>query len=186
MLRPLRPSSGEARPDAGPKRCATSYLAAVHRRSGRPVSVRLENGRPSDSGPTRRNRVEEESPYLRQHADNPVNWQPWVERALEAATERDVPIFLSIGYSACHWWHVMEAESFEDEAIAEVLNENFVPIKVNREERPDVDSIYMTVCQLAIYDSCQNSVLYTEAVFSTTSFLCFIPKPMNQPFSRYA
>jgi len=99
--------------------------------------------------PTRRNRLEEEeSPYLRQHADNPVNWQPWDEQALEAAKERDVPIFLSIGYSACHWCHVMEAESFEDESVAEVLNENFVPIKVDREERPDVDSIYMTVCQL--------------------------------------
>ncbi len=99
--------------------------------------------------PTRRNRLdEEESPYLRQHADNPVNWQPWDERALEAAKERDVPIFLSIGYSACHWCHVMEEESFADEEVAEILNENFVPIKVDREERPDVDSIYMTVCQL--------------------------------------
>ncbi|MBZ6496340.1 thioredoxin domain-containing protein [Natrinema longum] len=99
--------------------------------------------------PTSRNRLEEEeSPYLRQHADNPVNWQPWDEEALEAAKERDVPIFLSIGYSACHWCHVMEEESFEDEAVAEVLNENFVPIKVDREERPDIDSIYMTVCQL--------------------------------------
>jgi uncharacterized protein YyaL (SSP411 family) len=99
--------------------------------------------------PTGRNRLdEEESPYLRQHADNPVNWQPWDERALEAAKERDVPIFLSIGYSACHWCHVMEEESFADEAVADVLNEQFVPIKVDREERPDVDSIYMTVCQL--------------------------------------
>ncbi|MFC6717467.1 thioredoxin domain-containing protein [Natrialbaceae archaeon GCM10025810] len=103
----------------------------------------------SDADPTRRNRLdEEESPYLRQHADNPVNWQPWDEAALEAARERDVPIFLSIGYSACHWCHVMEEESFADEAVAEVLNENFVPIKVDREERPDVDSVYMTVCQL--------------------------------------
>ncbi|QSW98720.1 thioredoxin domain-containing protein [Haloterrigena alkaliphila] len=99
--------------------------------------------------PTARNRLEdEESPYLRQHADNPVNWQPWDEQALEAARERDVPIFLSIGYSACHWCHVMADESFADEAVAEVLNENFVPIKVDREERPDIDSIYMTVCQL--------------------------------------
>ncbi|RQG91640.1 thioredoxin domain-containing protein [Natrarchaeobius halalkaliphilus] len=99
--------------------------------------------------PTRRNRLgEEQSPYLRQHADNPVNWQPWDEEALEAARERDVPIFLSIGYSACHWCHVMESESFADETVAETLNEEFVPIKVDREERPDVDSIYMTVCQL--------------------------------------
>ena len=96
-----------------------------------------------------RNRLDdEESPYLRQHADNPVNWQPWDGDALEAAREREVPIFLSIGYSACHWCHVMESESFADEEVAELLNDEFVPIKVDREERPDVDSIYMTVCQL--------------------------------------
>ncbi|PSP83207.1 thioredoxin domain-containing protein [Halobacteriales archaeon QS_1_68_17] len=101
------------------------------------------------SAPTSRNRLdEEESPYLRQHADNPVNWQPWDETALEAARERDVPIFLSIGYSACHWCHVMEDESFQDEAVAELLNEHFVPIKVDREERPDVDSVYQTICQM--------------------------------------
>ncbi|USZ67982.1 thioredoxin domain-containing protein [Halorussus salilacus] len=105
---------------------------------------------PSDphGDPTDRNRLdEEESPYLRQHADNPVNWQPWDEAALDAAAEREVPIFLSVGYSACHWCHVMEDESFEDEAVARVLNENFVPIKVDREERPDLDSIYQTICQ---------------------------------------
>jgi hypothetical protein len=96
-----------------------------------------------------RNRLDEEaSPYLRQHADNPVNWQPWDGAALEAARGTDRPIFLSIGYSACHWCHVMEEESFADETVAEVLNEEFVPIKVDREERPDVDSVYMTVCQL--------------------------------------
>ncbi|PSQ28000.1 thioredoxin domain-containing protein [Halobacteriales archaeon QS_9_68_17] len=101
------------------------------------------------SAPTERNRLdEEESPYLRQHADNPVNWQPWDEQALAAARERDVPVFLSVGYSACHWCHVMEEESFEDEEIAETLNGDFVPIKVDREERPDLDSIYQTVCQL--------------------------------------
>ncbi|NIB99559.1 thioredoxin domain-containing protein [Halobacterium sp. R2-5] len=100
------------------------------------------------SDPTARNRLDEAaSPYLRQHADNPVNWQPWDEQAFEAARERDVPIFLSVGYSACHWCHVMEEESFSDPEVAEVLNEHFVPIKVDREERPDVDSLYMTVCQ---------------------------------------
>jgi uncharacterized protein YyaL (SSP411 family) len=100
------------------------------------------------SDPTARNRLEEaQSPYLRQHADNPVNWQPWDEQALEAAAERDVPIFLSIGYAACHWCHVMEEESFQDDSVAETLNENFVPIKVDREERPDVDSVYMSICQ---------------------------------------
>ena len=98
--------------------------------------------------PTSRNRLDEEaSPYLQAHADNPVNWQPWDETAKQAAKERDVPIFLSIGYAACHWCHVMAEESFEDEAAAELLNEHFVPVKVDREERPDVDSIYMTICQ---------------------------------------
>ncbi|MCH7661699.1 MAG: thioredoxin domain-containing protein [Euryarchaeota archaeon] len=98
---------------------------------------------------TDRNRLDEEgSPYLRQHADNPVNWQPWDEAAIAEAKERDVPIFLSVGYSACHWCHVMEDESFQSEEIAEKLNENFVPIKVDREERPDLDSIYQTICQL--------------------------------------
>jgi len=101
------------------------------------------------STPTDRNRLDEAaSPYLEQHADNPVNWQPWDEQALETAREHDVPIFLSIGYSACHWCHVMEEESFEDESIARQLNERFVPIKVDREERPDLDSVYQTVCQL--------------------------------------
>ncbi|MFW5918214.1 MAG: DUF255 domain-containing protein, partial [Haloferacaceae archaeon] len=101
------------------------------------------------SDPTGRNRLdEEESPYLRQHADNPVHWQPWDGKALDAARERDVPIFLSVGYSACHWCHVMEEESFQDEAVAELLNDSFVPIKVDREERPDLDRIYQTICQL--------------------------------------
>jgi len=101
------------------------------------------------SDPTRRNRLDEEaSPYLRQHADNPVHWQPWDQTALAAARERDVPIFLSVGYSACHWCHVMAEESFEDEATAAVLNERFVPVKVDREERPDLDAVYQTVCQL--------------------------------------
>ena len=95
------------------------------------------------------NRLDEEvSPYLRQHADNPVNWQPWDDEALAAARERDVPIFLSIGYSACHWCHVMAEESFESEAVAETLNEEFVPVKVDREERPDLDQLYITICQL--------------------------------------
>jgi len=99
--------------------------------------------------PTDRNRLDEAgSPYLRQHADNPVHWQPWDETAFEAARERDVPIFLSIGYSACHWCHVMEEESFSDPEVAEALNEHFVPIKVDREERPDVDALYMKVCQV--------------------------------------
>ena len=99
--------------------------------------------------PLSRNRLdEEESPYLRQHADNPVHWQPWDDAALTAARATDRPIFLSIGYSACHWCHVMAEESFEDEEVASVLNDSFVPIKVDREERPDLDRVYQTICQL--------------------------------------
>jgi len=101
------------------------------------------------SDPTDRNRLDEEaSPYLRQHADNPVDWQPWDETALEAAAAENEPLFVSIGYSACHWCHVMEEESFADESVAAVINDAFVPIKVDREERPDVDSVFMTICQL--------------------------------------
>ena len=100
------------------------------------------------TNPTERNRLDEEqSPYLAAHADNPVNWQPWDETAMAAAREQDKPIFLSIGYAACHWCHVMAEESFEDEAVADILNEHFIPVKVDREERPDIDSIYMTICQ---------------------------------------
>src|SRR3954462_419322 len=88
------------------------------------------------------------SPYLRQHAHNPVDWYPWGEEALRRARELDRPIFLSIGYSACHWCHVMEKESFEDPEIGKILNEHFISIKVDREERPDLDQIYMTAVQL--------------------------------------
>ena len=90
----------------------------------------------------------ETSPYLLQHVDNPVDWYPWSEEAFRKAREEDKPVFLSIGYSTCHWCHVMAHESFEDEEIAEILNRHFVSIKVDKEERPDVDSIYMGVCQV--------------------------------------
>ncbi|MGZ8611188.1 MAG: thioredoxin domain-containing protein [Actinomycetota bacterium] len=89
----------------------------------------------------------ETSPYLLQHADNPVDWYPWGEEALERARAQDRPILLSIGYAACHWCHVMERESFEDEATAALMNEHFVSIKVDREERPDLDAIYMDAVQ---------------------------------------
>ena len=92
--------------------------------------------------------ADEQSPYLLQHKDNPVDWYPWGEEAFETARREDKPIFLSIGYSTCHWCHVMEEESFEDPEVAERLNDTFVPIKVDREERPDVDTIYMNVCQM--------------------------------------
>ena len=87
------------------------------------------------------------SPYLLQHAENPVNWYPWCDEAFAKAREGNKPIFLSIGYSTCHWCHVMAHESFEDEQTAAILNKHFVSIKVDREERPDIDSVYMSVCQ---------------------------------------
>ena len=90
----------------------------------------------------------ETSPYLLQHRDNPVDWYPWGAEALAKSKAENKPIFLSIGYSACHWCHVMEHESFESERIAKILNEHFVPIKVDREERPDLDQIYMNAVQL--------------------------------------
>ncbi len=89
----------------------------------------------------------ETSPYLLQHADNPVEWYPWGEEALQQASDLDKPILLSIGYAACHWCHVMAHESFEDEETAALMNQYFVNIKVDREERPDLDSIYMSAVQ---------------------------------------
>ena len=89
----------------------------------------------------------EQSPYLLQHANNPVDWYPWGKEAFNRAKELDRPIFLSIGYSTCHWCHVMEHESFEDDSVAKLLNENFISIKVDREELPEIDHLYMSVCQ---------------------------------------
>lgn len=89
----------------------------------------------------------EKSPYLLQHATNPVDWYPWGEEAFEKAKKENKPIFLSVGYSTCHWCHVMEKESFEDESVAAVMNEHYVNIKVDREERPDVDRMYMMFVQ---------------------------------------
>jgi uncharacterized protein YyaL (SSP411 family) len=89
----------------------------------------------------------EKSPYLLQHVNNPVDWYPWSRNAFNLAKSKNKPIFLSIGYSTCHWCHVMAHESFEDKEVAGLLNEDFVCIKVDREERPDIDKIYMSVCQ---------------------------------------
>ena len=91
--------------------------------------------------------AKESSPYLLQHKNNPVDWYPWGREAFDKAKELDLPIFLSIGYSTCHWCHVMEHESFEDERVAQLLNENYISIKVDREERPEIDHVYMSVCQ---------------------------------------
>jgi hypothetical protein len=102
----------------------------------------------SDKKPGKSNHlIREKSPYLLQHAENPVAWYPWGEAAFQKAKEEDKPIFLSIGYATCHWCHVMAHESFEDEEVAAILNRHFVSIKVDREERPDVDQVYMSVCQ---------------------------------------
>ncbi len=111
----------------------------------RPRTRHLE----ADGRPRFTNRlVKEQSPYLLQHAHNPVDWRPWGEEAFAEARRRDVPVFLSVGYSTCHWCHVMEHESFEDLEVAAFLNEHFVPVKVDREERPDVDAVHMEFLQL--------------------------------------
>jgi uncharacterized protein len=118
---------------------------AVHGTVERRARARPEA---SLSKPARANRLAQEpSPYLRQHGHNPVNWYPWGDEALARARAEDKPIFLSIGYAACHWCHVMERESFEDAATAAQLNADFIPIKVDREERPDLDIVYMTAVQ---------------------------------------
>lgn len=114
------------------------------RSSGQPEEASREQG-----NSTHTNRLNtEKSPYLLQHAHNPVDWYPWNGEAFERARKEDKPVFLSIGYSTCHWCHVMEHESFEDPAVAQALNDAFVCIKVDREERPDIDGIYMDVCQM--------------------------------------
>ena len=88
-----------------------------------------------------------QSPYLLQHKNNPVDWYPWSEDAFDKARKQNKPIFLSIGYSTCHWCHVMEHESFEDNEVAKLMNDNFISIKVDREEMPEIDHLYMSVCQ---------------------------------------
>ncbi|MEX0769886.1 MAG: thioredoxin domain-containing protein [Balneolaceae bacterium] len=106
----------------------------------------MSSTRPPERMPNRLKK--EKSPYLLQHADNPVDWYPWSEEAFRKAREEDKPVFLSIGYATCHWCHVMAHESFEDEEVARLMNETFVNIKVDREERPDIDNTYMTICQI--------------------------------------
>ena len=96
----------------------------------------------------KQNRLKDsQSPYLLQHASNPVDWYPWSDAAFKKAKKENKPIFLSIGYSTCHWCHVMEHESFEDSTVASLMNSNFINVKVDREEMPEVDHLYMSVCQ---------------------------------------
>ncbi|MDZ7700488.1 MAG: thioredoxin domain-containing protein [Deltaproteobacteria bacterium] len=130
--------------------------------------------------------IHEKSPYLLQHAHNPVDWYPWGEAAFEKAEAEDKPVFLSIGYATCHWCHVMAHESFEDEAVARLLNEHFVSIKVDREERPDVDKIYMSVCQaltgqggwpLSVFLTPQGSPFFAGTYFPKTTRMGLIGFP---------
>ena len=103
---------------------------------------------PKDGGPNFNRLIFESSPYLLQHARNPIEWYPWSEEALEIARSENKPIFLSIGYTTCHWCHVMEKESFEDQEVAALLNQHYICIKVDREARPDLDHVYMSVTQM--------------------------------------
>ncbi len=124
--------------------------------------------------------IAEKSPYLQQHAHNPVDWYPWGEAAFQKARDEDKPIFLSVGYSTCHWCHVMERESFESEAIAEIINRHFVPVKVDREERPDVDRIYMAYVQAAT-----GSGGWPMSVFLTPDLKPFFGGTYFPPDNRY-
>src|SRR4051794_29176315 len=119
--------------------------AAASRRAGPPRTKHLRD----DGSPSFTNRLAlETSPYLLQHAHNPVDWRPWGPEAFAEAKASDKPLFLSVGYATCHWCHVMEEESFESPEIARIINESYVPVKVDREERPDVDAIYMQAVQM--------------------------------------
>ena len=122
----------------------------------------------------------ETSPYLLQHTENPVNWYPWRQEAFEKARAEDKPIFLSIGYSSCHWCHVMAHESFESLKTAEILNEKFISIKVDREERPDIDSVYMSVCQ-----AFTGSGGWPMSIFMTWDKKPFFAGTYFPPYSRH-
>ncbi|MDD2220537.1 MAG: thioredoxin domain-containing protein [Clostridia bacterium] len=124
--------------------------------------------------------IHEQSPYLLQHAYNPVNWYPWGEEAFNKAQLEDKPVFVSIGYSTCHWCHVMAHESFEDETVAELLNRDFICIKVDKEERPDIDSVYMRACQaingnggwpMSIFATADGKPFYAGTYFPKPSFI---------------
>ncbi len=124
--------------------------------------------------------INETSPYLLQHAENPVDWYPWCEEAFNKAKAEDKPIFLSIGYSTCHWCHVMAHESFESQQTADILNKNFISIKVDKEERPDIDSIYMNVCQ-----ALTGSGGWPTSIFMTPEQKPFFAGTYFPPASRF-
>src|SRR5215467_1904221 len=131
---------------APPRRCSSVRPYGPSRTARTPMGS-PPSSRPDRHGTSRLRAVNrlaaETSPYLLQHAENPVDWYPWGPEALDRARAENLPILLSVGYSACHWCHVMEHESFEDDETAALMNERFVSVKVDREERPDVDSLYM-------------------------------------------
>jgi len=136
---------------AAPLLAAAGGAAGAQEHDPRPLPSPAElRALPPDGGPEFNRLVFESSPYLRQHARNPVDWYPWGAEAFEVARATDRPVFLSVGYSTCHWCHVMERESFEDEEVAALLDEHFVCVKVDREERPDVDRVYMAFTQSQI------------------------------------
>jgi uncharacterized protein len=129
--------------------CSKPHPVKVEKEMNHQLPASSEIAKPPPDGESHSNRLRfEKSPYLLQHADNPVDWYPWGDAAFAKAKEENKPIFLSVGYSTCHWCHVMAHESFEDPAVAEILNRNFIPIKVDREERPEIDEIYMKATQL--------------------------------------
>jgi uncharacterized protein YyaL (SSP411 family) len=126
----------------------TTRLNAIYQQKSGSYIVHTQHLN-SDGSPKYTNAlILEDSPYLKQHAHNPVNWFPWGEEAFSLAVAENKPIFLSIGYSTCHWCHVMARESFDEERIAEILNRHFISIKVDREQHPNIDEIYMTGVQL--------------------------------------
>ncbi len=125
----------------------TDQIAEMKKNRGPGYKPRTRHLRPDGTAQYTNRLFLESSPYLLQHAHNPVDWYPWGDEAFEAAENLDRPIFLSVGYSTCHWCHVMEEESFEDEKIAKFINENYIAVKVDREERPDIDAIYMAAVQ---------------------------------------
>lgn len=157
-------------------------ILCVAAAAGEDAGEKVRTMTTTSSAPAHTNRlVSATSPYLLQHAHNPVDWYPWGPEALEKARREDKPIFLSIGYSACHWCHVMERESFENESLAKVLNEHFVSIKVDREERPDLDDLYMKATVL--YNQGQGG--WPMSVFLTPDRKPFFAGTYFPPESRY-
>ena len=122
----------------------------------------------------------EKSPYLIQHKDNPVHWMPWSEKAFVLAKKEDKPILLSVGYAACHWCHVMAHESFEDEGVASLMNEHFINIKVDREERPDIDAIYMSALQaMGVHGGWPMTIFMTPEKKAFWGGTYFSKEPLN-------